>query len=320
MNILITGITGLVGSELARAFSALGTIHGLKRESSDLTSVGLHDLPILWHEGDLLDFNSLLEAMEGIDLVIHAAGKVSFLPQDEKSLLQINQQGTAHVVNALLTAGVPKLVYVSSVAALGQVPDQEEYDEQSTWVDAPDQTAYALSKYQAELEVWRGEQEGLQVLVVNPSVILGKLAYARSSGALYQVVLNGTPFFPAGNLNYIDVRDVAAITRALVEKEAWGERFVLSKESISYLAFFQQAAVVFGGSVPKRRVPNWGISWGFPILKLGAWLAGKKLPLAASVARNAQRKTHYSNQKVQRYLQFRFRDLQETLNWAKEQG
>jgi nucleoside-diphosphate-sugar epimerase len=317
MNILITGITGLVGSELARAFSSLGTIHGLKREGADLSTLGLQDLSIHWHEGDVLDFNSLLEAMEGMDLVIHAAGKVSFLPQDEKSLFQVNHQGTAQVVNALLAAGVPKLVYVSSVAALGQVPEQEAYDETSIWVDGPDQTAYALSKYQAELEVWRGEQEGLQVLVVNPAVVLGKLAYARSSGALYQVVLNGTPFFPAGNLNYIDVRDVAAITRALVEKEAWGERFVLSKESIPYQAFFQQAAQAFGGSVPKRALPSWGISWGIPILKILARLVGKNLPMTAAVARNAQRKTRYSNQKVERYLQFRYRELQDTLNWAK---
>lgn len=319
MNILITGITGLVGSELARAFSTLGTIHGLKRGGSDLSALGLQGLPIHWHEGDILDFNSLLEAMEGIDLVIHSAGKVSFLPKDEKSLFQVNHQGTAQVVNALLAAGVPKLVYVSSVAALGQVPEQEEYDETSTWVDGPDQTAYALSKYRAELEVWRGEQEGLQVLVVNPALVLGKLAYARSSGALYQLVLKGTPFFPTGNLNYIDVRDVAAITRALVEKEAWGERFVLSKESIPYQTFFQQAAQAFGGSVPKRSLPNGLISWGFPILKTLAWVIGKNLPMTASVARNAQRKTRYSNQKVERYLQFRYRELQDTLNWAKTQ-
>ncbi|MBM3425618.1 MAG: NAD-dependent epimerase/dehydratase family protein, partial [Bacteroidetes bacterium] len=309
--------SGLVGSELARAFSNLGTIHGLKREGSDLTALGLESLSIHWHEGDILDFNSLLEAMEGIDMVIHSAGKVSFLPKDEKSLFQVNHQGTAQVVNALLAVGVPKLVYVSSVAALGQVPEQDAYDETSTWVDGPDQTAYALSKYRAELEVWRGEQEGLQVLVVNPAVVLGKLAYARSSGALYQAVLNGLPFFPAGNLNYIDVRDVAAITRALVEKDAWGERFVLSKESTPYQAFFQQAAQTFGGTVPKRALPNWGIAWGIPLLKILARLVGKNLPMTAAVARNAQRKTRYSNQKVERYLQFRYRELQDTLNWAK---
>ena len=317
MKILITGVTGLFGSELAREFSALGSIHGLKRASSELGAVDLEGLDIHWHEGDVLDFNSVLEAVEGMDLVIHAAGKVSFSAQDERALFQVNHQGTINVVNALLAAGVPKLVYISSVAALGQVPDQEYYDENSAWVDVPGHTPYALSKYRAELEVWRGEQEGLEVLVVNPSVIFGKLAYERSSGGLYQLVIKGATFFPAGNLNYIDVRDAAKITRTLIEKNAWGERFVLTKESISYESFFQQAAQVLGGTPPKNRLPNWIISWGFPILKVLSWMLGKKLPLTAQVAKNAQRKTQFSNQKVQRYLNFRYRDLQDTLEWAK---
>jgi len=148
-------------------------------------------------------------------------------------------------------------------------------------------------------------------------VILGKVAYERSSGGLYQLVIKGAAFFPAGNLNYIDVRDAAEITRTLVEKNAWGERFVLTKESISYESFFQQAAQVLGGTPPKKRLPNWIISWGFPILKGLSWMLGKKLPLTAQVAKNAQRKTQFSNQKVQRYLNFRYRDLQDTLEWAK---
>ena len=317
MNILITGVTGLFGSELAREFSALGSIHGLKRASSDLGAVDLDGLDIHWNEGDVLDFNSVLEAVEGMDLVIHAAGKVSFSSKDERALFQVNHQGTINVVNALLAAGVPKMVYISSVAALGQVPDQEDYDEKSLWVDVPGHTPYALSKYRAELEVWRGEQEGLEVLVVNPAVILGKVAYERSSGGLYQVVLKGAAFFPAGNLNYIDVRDAAEITRALVEKNAWGERFVLSKESMSYERFFQQAAQILGGTPPKNRLPNWIISWGFPMLKVMSWILGKKLPLTAQVAKNAQRKTQFSNQKVQRYLNFQYRELRDTLEWAK---
>ncbi|MDA0314042.1 MAG: NAD-dependent epimerase/dehydratase family protein [Bacteroidetes bacterium] len=317
MNILITGVTGLFGSELAREFSTLGNIHGLRRASSDLGAVDLEGLDIQWHEGDVLDFNSLLEAVEGMDVVIHAAGKVSFLPQEERALFQINHQGTVNVVNALLATSVPKLVYISSVAVLGQVPDQEEYDEKSVWLDLPNPTAYALSKYKAELEVWRGEQEGLEVLVVNPAVILGKVAYDRSSGALYQVVLKGTAFFPAGNINYIDVRDAAEITRALVEKNAWGERFVLSKESIPYEVFFQLAAQVLGGVPPKNKLPNWVISWGFPILRGLSWMIGKRLPLTAQVAKIAQCKTHFSNQKVERYLNFHYRELRDTLEWAK---
>ena len=320
MNILITGVTGLFGRELAKTFSSLGTIHGLRRSNSSFTDPDLAGVTIQWHEGDILDFSSLLEAVAGMDIVIHAAGKVSFLPQDDKEVYKVNHEGTTYVVNALLATGVPKLVYVSSVAALGQIPDQEDYDEKSTWVDAADQTSYAISKYMAELECWRGEQEGLQVLVVNPAVLLGKISYTRSSGVLYQAIRKGLPFFPAGNLNYIDVRDAAAITQALVAAQAWGERFILTKESIPYQAFFQKATQVIGGIAPTRVVPNWGINWGFPLLKMVSLLFGKKLPLSAAMARNAQQKTRYRNQKVEAYLQFRYRDLQETLSWANTPG
>ena len=320
MNILITGVTGLFGRELAKAFCSLGTIHGLRRSNSSFTDPELAGLSIQWHEGDILDFSSLLDAVAGMDLVIHAAGKVSFLPQDDKEVYKVNHEGTIHVVNALLAAEVPKLVYVSSVAALGQIPDQEDYDEQSTWVDSPDQTSYAISKYKAELEVWRGEQEGLQVLVVNPAVLLGKISYTRSSGILYQAIRKGLPFFPAGNLNYIDARDAAAITRDLVANQAWGERFILTKESIPYQVFFQKATQVFGGIAPTRVVPNWGITWGFPLLKMFFLLFGKKLPMSAAMARNAQQKTRYQNHKVEAYLQFSYRDLQETLSWANTPG
>jgi nucleoside-diphosphate-sugar epimerase len=317
MNILLTGITGLFGSELAKAFAPMGTIHGLKRASSSTALLDQAELMIHWHEGDVLDFNSLLEALQGVDLVIHAAGMVSFLPKDENQLFAVNHQGTANVVNAMLAIGTQKLVYVSSVAALGQVPEQEVYDEKASWVDASNQSAYALSKYWGELEVWRGEQEGLEVLVVNPAVLLGKAAYGQSSSAIYGYVNQGNPFFPKGNINYLDVRDAAAITRALVEKNAWGERFILTKESRSYQDFFQQVSQVFGGTAPTKSLPNWAISFGFPLLRLLSWVGLVSAPVQQQVARNAQRLISYRNTKVQTLLAFQYRELEETLDWAK---
>ena len=317
MNILLTGITGLFGSELAKAFAPMGNLHGLARASSSTALLDQAGLTIQWHEGDVLDFNSLLDALPGIDLVIHAAGKVSFLAKDENQLFAVNHQGTANVVNAMLAMGTRQLVHVSSVAALGQVPGQEVYDEKASWVDVPYQSAYALSKYWAELEVWRGEQEGLDVLVVNPSVLLGKASYGKSSAAIYGYVQQGNPFFPKGNINYLDVRDAAAITHALVEKNAWGERFILTKESCSYRDFFQQVAQAFGVIAPKKGLPNWAISIGFPVLRLLSWLGLGRAPVQQQVARNTQRMISYRNAKVQALLGFHYRELKETLDWAK---
>jgi nucleoside-diphosphate-sugar epimerase len=317
MNILITGITGLFGSELAKAFAPMGNLHGLSRASSSKSLLDQAGLTIQWHEGDVLDFNSLLDALLGIDLVIHAAGKVSFLFKDENQLFAVNHQGTANLVNAMLAIGTQKLVHVSSVAALGQVPGQEVYDEKATWVDAPNQSAYALSKYWGELEVWRGEQEGLDVLIINPSVLLGKASYEKSSGAVYGYVKQGNPFFPKGNINYLDVRDAATITRALVEKNAWGERFILSKESRSYQDFFHQVSQAFGVAGPTKSLPNWVIAIGFPVLRLLSLLGLVTAPIHQQVARNAQRMISYRNRKVQDLLGFHYRDLKDTLDWAK---
>ncbi|NDE62279.1 MAG: NAD-dependent epimerase/dehydratase family protein [Cyclobacteriaceae bacterium] len=318
MNILVIGITGLFGSHLAREFSALGKIHGLRRSNTPQLTGNLNELDIHWLEGDLLDITSLTEAMQGMDLVVHAAGKVSFSPKEENELFKINHQGTANVVNAMLSAEVKKLVYVSSIAALGLLPDQEEYNEEAIWVDDSEQTAYALSKYRAEVEVWRGEQEGLEVLVVNPSVLLVEAAYSKSSAAIYTYVRRRSLFYPKGSINYIDVRDAATLTRSLVEKNAWGQRFILSKEGMPYSEFFTEVARVFGVKAPKWAIPDWGISLLFPILGVLRSLGlGRSYPLTRQVAKNAQRNCHYQNQKVQSYVAFTYRSLEETLHWAK---
>jgi dihydroflavonol-4-reductase len=318
MNILVIGITGLIGSHLAREFGALGKIHGLRRANAPIPQGNLKDLDIHWHEGDLLDITSLTEAMLDMDVVVHAAGKVSFSPKEENELFKINHQGTANVVNAMLSAEVKKLVYVSSIAALGLLPDQEEYNEEAIWVDDSEQTAYALSKYRAEVEVWRGEQEGLEVLVVNPSVLLAEAAYTKSSAAIYTYVRSGSPFYPKGSINYIDVRDAATLTRSLFEKNAWGQRFILSKEGMPYSEFFTEVARAFGVKAPKWAIPDWGISLLFPILGVLRSLGlGRSYPLSRQATRNAQRPSYYQNQKVQSYVAFTYRSLEETLNWAK---
>lgn len=317
MNILITGITGYFGSQLAHEFSQLGTIHGLKRTSSHTALLKDSDYPITWHEGDISDMDSLLMAMPGMDLVIHAAGLVSFDPKDEENLYLINSQGTANIVNAMLASGVKRLVHVSSIAAIGRTNEVSEYDENFKWVDSPLNTDYALSKYWAELEVWRGEQEGLEILIVNPSVLLGKADYGKSSSSIYQLASGRNPFVPKGNLNYIDIRDAAEITRLLVQMNAWGERFILNNQSLPYRKFFLAIASNFGTKSPKIPLPDWIIGIFFPLIRLinlmglSGTLVNKKAMLSA------QKTIFYSNAKVNGLVKFNYRTLDETLKWAK---
>ncbi|WP_111669010.1 NAD-dependent epimerase/dehydratase family protein [Algoriphagus litoralis] len=316
MNILVTGITGLFGSHLAREFGQLGKIHGLKRESSDLKLVG--DLDVHWHVGELSDMEFLVDALREIDLVIHAAGLVSFSSKDKEKLYEVNTTGTANLVNAMLVSGVKKLVHVSSVAAIGRSPEHLEIDEEYKWTESPLNTEYAVSKYWAELEAWRGEQEGLELIVVNPSVLLGKASYGKSSTAIYSFVLEENTFFPKGNVNYLDVRDAAKITRLLVEKGAWGERFILNKESIPYETFFREIATVFNKKAPSIPLPNWLVGLGSMATTVLRWVGLTKSPLNRQTAMLAQQKTKFDNSKIQNLLGYSYQTLTESLEWAKE--
>ena len=317
MNILITGITGLFGSFLAREFSKLGAIHGLKREDSNLDLLQDLDFEVTWHTGEVGDMDSLLEAMKSIDLVIHSAGMVSFSSKDEDQVYLVNSQGTSNVVNAMLASGVKKLLHVSSVAAIGRSVELKAISEDFKWADSPLNTHYAISKYQGELEAWRGQQEGLEVLVVNPSILLGKVSFHRSSTAILDYVMQEHTFYPKGDLNYIDVRDAAKISRILVEKEAWGERFILNKESVAYKKFFKEAAHAFSKKAPFIAVSGVMIGLVAGVLGILRLLGLSQSPLNRKTAMLSQQKIYFQNDKVNSLLDYQYLSLEESLNWAK---
>ncbi|GAA0877478.1 NAD-dependent epimerase/dehydratase family protein [Algoriphagus jejuensis] len=317
MNILITGITGFFGSELAREFSQMGNIHGLKRRGSTTSLLDTYGFPIHWHHGELSDSDSLLDALTGIDLVIHCAGLVSFSAKDKNRLYEVNTIGTANLVNAMLIAGVTKLVHVSSVAAIGRSPELKVITEEYKWTDSPLNTEYAVSKYLAELEAWRGEQEGIELIVINPSVLLGKASYGKSSTTIYGYVLNENRFFPNGDLNYIDVRDAAKITKLLVEKGAWGERFILNREAISFEVFFGAVAAIFGKRAPNLPLSDWQVSVFLWVVTLFRFLGLNAFPVDKKTAKLSQQKIYFDNSKTQKLLAYDYFSLKESLEWAK---
>jgi nucleoside-diphosphate-sugar epimerase len=317
MKILITGITGLFGSYLAKEFFGLGEIYGLIRHTSTKRLTESLESTIQWVEGDLADIDSLEAALQGIDLVIHAAGLVSFDSKDESMLYQTNVKGTANLVNAMLLVGVKKLVHISSVAAIGRSQELSVINENFKWTESPFNTVYANSKYYGELEAWRGEQEGLTLLVVNPSILLGKVADDRSSTDIYHHVLEGNRYYPSGKINYIDVRDAARITKLLVEKNKWGERFILNREAISYQKFFQIMGEQFEKRPPEKAVNpvllNLVVFFNGILRKLGL----SKSPLNKKTALLSKQKTFFENKKTQDLLNFEYFSLEETFRWAR---
>jgi len=317
MKILITGITGLFGSQLARSFSKVGHIHGLKRKTSSSDLLKDIDFEIQWHDGDILDPESIATALKGIDLVIHAAGFVSFDPNEKDDLYSINVNGTANLVNTMLAEGVHNLIHVSSVAAIGRSSEVLRINEKHKWTDSSLNTDYAISKYWGELEAWRGEQEGLNLIVVNPSVLLAKSDGGRSSTFIYNYLKDGRTFYPKGDLNYIDIRDAADMVLKIFEKGQWGERFILNRESLAYSEFFEVMGEVFELTPPKREISDWLLKWVIFFQNLLYRLKLTKAALNRQTAMIAQQKIFFDNKKVVKLLNYEFRSLRETFEWAK---
>lgn len=315
MKILITGITGVLGSRLAKQFHEVGEIHGLKRADAKISLVD-KALPIVWHEGDLLDPISLEEALEEIDLVIHAAGLVSFNNKDRELLNKVNWEGTANLVNAMLEKGVKKLIHVSSVAALGKFPEQNLIDENQQWINSPLNTPYAVSKHFSDLEVWRAVQEGLQALVVHPSVILTKISDQRSSAQVYDYVLTEKSYYPLGTINYIDVRDVVSLIFQLFQKEVWNESVILNANSISYKDFFATMAKVFGKTAPSKPVTSFLLKIALFTQGIGKIFGLVKTPLNKQVAMMSQLQVIMDNSKVKSLIPYEFIPLEKSFHWA----
>jgi nucleoside-diphosphate-sugar epimerase len=316
MRILVTGITGLFGSYLARELVKIGEVHGLKRKTSNLDLLKDLGQSIIWHEGDIGDYQSLEDIFEGMDLIVHAAGLVSYQPRDRKKLLQVNVEGTTNVVNVMLQKNIKKLIFISSVSALGRNPEFSLVDEDHKWVSSPFNTSYGISKYHAELEVWRGAQEGLQVMIFNPSVLLGKISDKRSSTEIYNYVLQEQKYYPLGDINYLDVRDASKILVKIFQKNIWNERFILSRESISYQTFFEKMALTFKKKPPKIPVTSRMMEIAILWVKAKSLFSSKRLPLTRQTAQLSQQKITFDNSKANALTDFKYTPLESTLEWA----
>lgn len=321
MRILITGATGLVGSATVRRFLAEDhAVAALHRPGSDRSLLRELEGRIEWREGDVLDVVSLEKALTDVDYVIHAAAMVSFVPRDEGSMYKVNVEGTANVVNSCLKKGVRKLCHVSSVAALGR-PDsrliQENVttviDETQRWTDSPNNSAYAKSKYLAELEVWRGIAEGLSAVIVNPSVILGEGDWQKSSTQLFKYVYEGKPFYTEGTVNYVDVQDIAEAISVLTLSDIENGRFILSAGTATYRQLFTAIAEGFGKKPPHIKVgPGLaGVIWRVEAIR--SWLTGSRPLITKDTARSAAHRFEYSSAKIQRALPFDFQPLDKTV-------
>ena len=310
--ILVTGGSGLLGKELITQLLAQGkqvrAIYN-KTQLAEFHSSNLEQL-----QCNILDVVGLEEAMKDIEQVYHCAAIVTFNPKRKQEMFKINIEGTANVVNAALDAGVKKMVYVSSVAALGRIRENEMINETMNWTEETSNSNYGQSKYLAELEVWRGIGEGLDAVMVNPVVILGAGDWDSGSSKIFKTGYNEFPWYTDGIGGFVDVRDVVKAMLQLMDSDITAQRFIISAENKSYHAIFNLIANAFEKKPPYKKVTPLiaKVVWRLEALK--SFFTGKEPLLTRETTKTAMAKVNFDNSKLKKYLpNFNYKPIEETI-------
>jgi nucleoside-diphosphate-sugar epimerase len=305
--ILVTGGTGLVGShllfELSKSqqniraiYRSKKTIEKVKTIFSYYTdSVDVHFDRIEWVEADLNDVPKLSEAFEGIKEVYHCAALISFNPSDYHKLREINISGTANIVNLSVINGIQKLCYVSSVATMGY--HSEKITEETTWNSEYSKSVYTITKYEAEMEVWRGIQEGVPSVIVNPGVILGTGFFESGSGELFKRVYSGLRYATQGVAGYVGVVDVIKSMVLLMNSDCKNERYIIVAENLSILDFTTLISNAFNIVPPKKIARQWMLAFAWRLDWLKHKVTGRKRGLTKNLSKTLRTKSYYSSSK-----------------------
>jgi len=272
---------------------------------------------IEWVEGDILDRISLRAAMEGADTVIHAAAKLSFDPRDRETVLYENVEGTANLVDLALELNIQRFCQVSSVAALGNQDFGIPVNEDLSWKNDDQRSAYSESKFQSEMEVWRGIEEGLNAVIVNPSVILGPGKWESGSPRFFHTMHNGMKFYTDGSTGFVDVRDVSLAIIGLLQSKKWesikNQRYVISAENLTFREVFDCIAVALNQQKPTIRANRILLQLGWRASRLVSLLSGREPTLTKETARSAGTISAYDGSKIIRTIDFSYTPIEKTI-------
>jgi nucleoside-diphosphate-sugar epimerase len=328
--IFLTGGTGMLGAHLLLDLTKSGSkVMALRRKDSDLNLVRkifswysdeadlLFEM-IEWVEGNVLDKTSLQQALEGVDTVIHAAAKVSFDPRDHAEMLYENEKGTANLVDLAIELNILRFCHVSSVAALGDYQTGVPVDEEFSWKNDRQRSAYSESKFLSEMEVWRGIQEGLSAVIVNPSIILGPGNWNSSSPRLFKTIGKGLKFYTTGMTGYVDVRDVSRAIIGLLRAKDWetikNQRYILSAENHTYQEIFNRIAVALNRPKPGIRASRLMLNLGWRASRMISLLTGGQPTLTRETARSAVKVSEFDGSKITRSIDFVYTPIETTIN------
>ncbi len=317
--ILVTGATGLVGTHLLvklvqekQEVRALYRSEAKKEHAREVFSyyfeeqqAALFDT-IQWVKGDLIDIPSLTDAFINITYVYHCAAWITFNPKHYKKLRKVNIEGTANIVNLCLIHNIKKLCYVSSIATLEEDPALSFIDETAEWNPETQKSVYAITKYGAEMEVWRGTQENLNVVIINPGIIIGPGFFNDGSGYLFKRIHAGMKYYTTGATGYVAVTDVITIMHQLMNGNYTNQRYIVVAENLSYKEAFGMIAAALHKPVPTREASLFLLKLAYYLQLLGYFLFRTKRSIFKSSIHSALSKSFYKNDKVKEELNYTF--------------
>lgn len=317
--IFVTGATGFLGAYLVCELLQKGyDVKALKRPQSSLSEfnfiTGLYFgqdqnnvlKKLQWTEGDVLDMDTLEDAIEEGAIVYHCAAVISFHSADKSKLFKVNIKGTENVVNVCLAKKCSKLVYVSSIAAVGKLEQGMLIDENVMWDEKDEPSNYSRSKYYAELEVWRGVEEGLNAVIVNPPLIIGPGNWKKATGRFFWNGFKNFPFYTEGSNAFVYVKDVAKAMILLAESPIHSERFIVVSENLLLRDFMNLIADAFGKRRPFVKITSFtsGIAWR--LLGLIGFFTRKKALITRESAQSSLKSIAYTNKKIKDATGFEF--------------
>lgn len=322
---LVTGATGLLGSHVVLKLLQQGkTVVAAKQSSSDISKVKhcfsyyTKDFETLfnkikWVDLDIADVHSVEESLKDIEHVYHCAGFVSFQEKDFPKLTLLNETGTANLVNACIVKNIKSFCLASSLSTINNADYEGELSEKIFWKTSGKESSYAISKYNAEREVWRGMEEGLNAVIVNPGFILAPGFWNQSSGKLFSFCKKGNMFYTDGSTAYVEVNDVVEVMVQLMDKQIFNERFIIIENSYSFKYIFTEIQKKFGKSAPFLKSGKFVLELGRIADGIISAITRKDRVLTSNTIRTAVGHKKYSNVKVKNTLNFTFKPIQEVL-------
>ena len=323
--ILVTGGTGLVGSHLLYHLSQTNDNiraiyrtdkkrdHVKKIFSYYTSNVDALFNKIEWVKIDITDVPALEIAFTNISFVYHCAANLSFNPSDYQKAKQTNHIGTANIVNLSLAHKVSKLCHVSSIATLDET-NKGPINENADWTPEKNKhNIYAITKYNAELEVWRGTQEGLNAVIVNPGVIIGPGFWNEGSGKMFKIIYKGFNYYTSGSVGVIDVNDVTKSMIKLMQLDISGERFILTSENINYKDLVSSISSSLQIKKSSKEISRRLIYCYFLFDKLKGFLKISKRQFFKPNINTLFKNLEYDNTKVKNQVNFNFTSVKNSV-------